>query len=94
LPGPLKWYRTGSIVSRLNRDQNAGRRLEVCELIEIAMQRMTEDEQQILDLRGSGLDWVKVADRVGGTPEGLRKKLARGVERNTWELGPEEVDDE
>jgi RNA polymerase sigma factor (sigma-70 family) len=72
----------------------ANRQIEARELLDLAKQRLTAEERQILDLRSSGLDWGEVAARIGGTPEALRKKLARGVERVTRELGLEEVNDE
>jgi RNA polymerase sigma factor (sigma-70 family) len=75
-------------------EPTVSRQLEARELLDLAKKRLTDEERQILELRGFGFDWVEVATRVGGTAEGVRKKLARGVERVTRELGLEEVDDE
>ena len=36
--------------------------------------------------RRQGLDWGAIAAEVGGTPEALRKKLARAVDRVAREL--------
>jgi RNA polymerase sigma factor (sigma-70 family) len=73
---------------------DVNRQLEASELLDLAKQRLSSAEQQILELRVAGLDWVGVAARVGGTPESVRKKLARGVERVARDLGLEEVNDE
>ena len=75
-------------------DATASSQLEARELLDRAKQRLSSEERQILELRNGGLDWIGVAARVGGTAEGVRKQLARGVERVTRELGLEEVNDE
>ena len=77
----------------VDSEPSASRQLEARELLDLAKQRLTAEEQQILELRGSGHDWVEVAARLGGTAEGMRKKLARGVERVTRDLGLEEIHD-
>lgn len=75
-------------------DPTASRQIEVRELFEQAKQRLTEEERRIFELRCGGLNWAEVATQVGGGVEGVRKKLVRGVERVTQELGLEEFDDE
>jgi RNA polymerase sigma factor (sigma-70 family) len=75
-------------------DSTASGQLEARELLEMAKQRLTIEEREILELRSGGLEWNGIATRLGGTAEGVRKKLARGVERVTSELGLEEVNDE
>jgi RNA polymerase sigma-70 factor (ECF subfamily) len=61
------------------------------ELLDEARRRLTDDERQLLDLRGQGHEWEEVAAEVGGTPEALRKKLARAIDRVTQELGLEDL---
>lgn len=72
----------------------ASRRLEAGELFELAKKRLTDEERKVFELRRDGLDWGVVAARLGGTAEGVRKKLDRGVKRVAQELGLEEVNDE
>jgi len=43
-----------------------------------------------LDLRDQGLDWAAIAAQVGGSPEALRKRLARAIDLVVAELGLEE----
>ncbi len=43
--------------------------------------------QQLVDLRNLGLKWNAISTKVGGTPQALRKKLARALDRVAKELG-------
>jgi RNA polymerase sigma-70 factor (ECF subfamily) len=56
------------------------------ELLREAQRLLSDDERQLMDLRREGLEWVAIAERLGGTPEGLRKKLARAVDRVAHQL--------
>jgi RNA polymerase sigma factor (sigma-70 family) len=56
------------------------------ELIFHADRLLSEDERQLRDLRKEGLDWGTIARQLGSTPEALRKKLARAMERVSQEL--------
>jgi RNA polymerase sigma factor (sigma-70 family) len=60
------------------------------ELLEEARRRLSADERQLVELRQQGLDWAAIAERVGGSPEALRKRLTRAVDRVVQELGLEE----
>jgi len=57
------------------------------ELLQETRRRLAADELRLLELRESGREWTDIAAEVGGTPEGLRKKLARAIERVAQELG-------
>jgi RNA polymerase sigma factor (sigma-70 family) len=69
-------------------------RLETQELLEKARRRLSEEERRLLDLKASGLEWADIAAQLGGTPDALRKKLTRAVDRVARELGLEEVGDD
>ncbi len=56
------------------------------ELILAAERLLSADERQLLTLRKDGLEWNDIAERMGGAPEALRKKLARAVERVAHQL--------
>jgi RNA polymerase sigma factor (sigma-70 family) len=51
------------------------------ELLREFRARLTEEEKQIVALRDSGLDWVGLAARIGGTPDGRRMQLSRAISR-------------
>jgi RNA polymerase sigma-70 factor (ECF subfamily) len=61
------------------------------ELLEVARELLAPGEWQLLQLRKEGREWIDVARLLGGTPEGLRKQLARAVARVTQALGLVEV---
>jgi RNA polymerase sigma-70 factor (ECF subfamily) len=56
------------------------------ELLDKANALLSTDERELLDLRKEGLDWAGIAERLGGTPEALRKKLARAMDRVAHQL--------
>lgn len=60
------------------------------ELLEKARQQLSAEEQRLAELRGEGCDWAAIAAEVGGSPEALRKQLARAVDRVSRRLGLEE----
>jgi RNA polymerase sigma-70 factor (ECF subfamily) len=61
------------------------------ELLQEFHKRMTPEERDLADRRSQGLQWDQIASELGGTPEGLRKQLARAVDRVYGELGLGEV---
>ena len=50
--------------------------------------------RRLVELRGQGRDWAGIAQEVGGSPEALRKQLARALERVGEQLGLDEADQE
>lgn len=57
------------------------------ELLERARSALTEEEQQIVELRKRGLGWDEVAQELGGSGQARRMQLSRGVERLARQLG-------
>ena len=51
--------------------------------------RLSPEERQLVELRTQGHDWAAIADRMQSTPEALRKKHARALDRVAKELGLE-----
>jgi RNA polymerase sigma-70 factor (ECF subfamily) len=68
--------------------QAAGR-----ELLEAVRRLLTEEERFLADLRGEGLTWPQIADRVGGQAQARRRQLDRALDRVAGQLGLDEVDD-
>jgi RNA polymerase sigma factor (sigma-70 family) len=60
------------------------------ELLQEFRNRMTREEWQLAERRSQGAPWAEIALELGGTPEGLRKQLARAVDRVAGELGLDE----
>lgn len=67
-------------------DPSPSRVVEARELLEVVRRRLTLDEQRLLELRNDGEDWDNIARQMGGTPEALRKKLARALLRVQQEV--------
>ena len=64
------------------------------ELLAKVREHLTDDERQVAELRGRGDSWAEIAATQGGTPESMRKKLARALDRVLIQLGLDEVGDE
>jgi RNA polymerase sigma-70 factor (ECF subfamily) len=57
------------------------------ELLQEARRRLSAEERQLLELRQQGREWADIAAELGGTPEALRKRLARAVDLVAQQLG-------
>jgi RNA polymerase sigma-70 factor (ECF subfamily) len=53
--------------------------------------RLSPDELALADLRAQGREWADIAREQGGTPEALRKRLGRGLDRVAQQLGLDET---
>ncbi len=56
------------------------------ELVEEARRRLSDEERQLVELRGQGLSWEEVAASLGGTAGARRNQLARALDRVAQEL--------
>jgi RNA polymerase sigma factor (sigma-70 family) len=65
------------------------RHVEARELLGELAKRLTTEERELVELRTQGHDWNSIADRLAGSPEALRKKHARALDRVAKELGLE-----
>lgn len=70
-------------------DQVAGQEL----LVEFR-KRLSAEERELADLRAEGREWADIAKQRGDSPEALRKRLARGLDRVSQQLGLEEASHE
>ncbi len=61
------------------------------ELMHKASTLLTDEERQLIALRKQGLEWNAIATRLGGSAEGLRKRLARTVDLVVKQLGLDET---
>jgi RNA polymerase sigma-70 factor (ECF subfamily) len=53
---------------------------------------LTDEERYLADQRGVGREWADLAAELQATPDALRKKLSRGLDRVTTQLGLEDTD--
>lgn len=66
--------------------QVAGREL----LVEFR-KRLSDEERGLADLRADGREWVDIGAERGESPEALRKRLKRGLDRVAQQLGLDEA---
>ncbi|HEY7312009.1 MAG TPA: sigma-70 family RNA polymerase sigma factor [Gemmataceae bacterium] len=64
------------------------------ELLEKVRERLSEEERRLAEQRVRGDSWAEIAATNAGTPEGLRKRLTRAIERALRQLGLGEGGDE
>ena len=67
-------------------DPSPSQQAALKELVEKARRRLSPEERQLLSLREQGRGWEEIAAALGGSPEALRKRLARAVDWITQEL--------
>jgi RNA polymerase sigma factor (sigma-70 family) len=72
------------------QDPTPSRDLAARELLEEALRRLSPEEKRILDCREQGGQWAQIAAELGSSPEAIRKRLARAVDRVAHELGLDE----
>jgi RNA polymerase sigma-70 factor (ECF subfamily) len=73
------------------RDDSPSLAVSAADLLEEVRRRLSPDEGQLMGLRDQGHDWDTIAAQLGGTPDALRKRLTRALDRVARELG---LDDE
>jgi RNA polymerase sigma-70 factor (ECF subfamily) len=59
------------------------------ELLERVRRELTDEERELADQRALGRDWPEIAAERGATPDALRKKLTRALDRVASRLGLE-----
>src|SRR5262249_13071362 len=63
--------------------------VEAAEILSEFRKRLSAEERRLADDRAQVRGWGQIAAERGGSPDGLRKQLARAVERVAQELGLE-----
>ena len=51
------------------------------ELLNELHERLSDDERLIVEQRTMGKEWSEIADQIGGTPEAVRKRYSRAIDR-------------
>jgi RNA polymerase sigma-70 factor (ECF subfamily) len=63
------------------------------DLLEQFQNRLSSEERALSDRRIEGRSWPEIAAELGSTPEALRKKLSRALDRIACELGLDDPND-
>jgi RNA polymerase sigma-70 factor (ECF subfamily) len=64
-------------------------RLAWKDLLHEVRRRLSEDERRLADRRAERWEWSEIAAELGGSPEALRKRFARALDRVSNQLGLE-----
>jgi RNA polymerase sigma-70 factor (ECF subfamily) len=89
-------------------DSSSGERLEMIadqgptpsevvserELLAAFRARLSDEERALAEQRAQGRDWAEIAADLGGSPEALRKRLSRALDRVTREMGLSAADED
>jgi RNA polymerase sigma-70 factor (ECF subfamily) len=75
-------------------DPTPSQEVAASELLAEVRKRLSPDERRLAEQRAAGRDWAGIAADEGDSPEALRKKLGRAVERVVQELGLDEAADD
>jgi RNA polymerase sigma-70 factor (ECF subfamily) len=60
------------------------------DLLQEVRVRLSDDERRLADRRAERREWTDIATELGGSPEALRKQLARALDRVSHQLGLDE----
>jgi RNA polymerase sigma factor (sigma-70 family) len=74
-------------------EREPGEQVAQRELVERFRERLSEEEWRLASERANGRGWAEIAAEMGGTPEGLRKRLARAAKRIERQLHLDESSD-
>jgi RNA polymerase sigma-70 factor (ECF subfamily) len=61
--------------------------VEERDLVDTVRQRLSDDERELLDRWMEGCGWLEIAGRSGDSPEALRKRFTRALDRVAREIG-------
>jgi RNA polymerase sigma-70 factor (ECF subfamily) len=64
------------------------------DLLRVFRSHLTEEERQLADRRAQNQQWNAIATELGGSPEALRKKLTRALDRVSRQMGLDELQQE
>lgn len=61
--------------------------LQVKELVGLLQEGLSDEERLLVDQRLGGKPWLELADDLGSSPDALRKRMARALDRVSKKLG-------
>ena len=64
------------------------------EILQQVRSLLTEEEHRLVELRNQGCGWAEIAEQLNASPEQLRKRLARALERIAGEPNADEDSDD
>jgi RNA polymerase sigma factor (sigma-70 family) len=74
------------------REEHPSVQVATRDLLGEVRRRLTPDEQQIFERREQGSDWAEIALSLKSTPEAIRKRHTRAINRVARQMGLDETD--
>lgn len=75
------------LLAVVDRASDPSEQASAKEILEKVCDRLNIEERYLAEQRSLGRSWPELADELGGTDVGLRKKLTRALDRALLELG-------
>lgn len=75
----------------LSRDPSPSRRVAARELLVRVYAGLSEDERRLAEARATGASWQEIAAREQRSPDALRMRLHRGLDRVMQQVGASDV---
>jgi RNA polymerase sigma-70 factor (ECF subfamily) len=82
----------GGVEGLAGPDRTPSSEIATRELLEEARRRLSPEELSLLERREQGREWTEIAAELGSSPEAVRKRLARAIDRVAHELGLDQPD--
>lgn len=76
-----------------DRQDSPSQQVVLKELLHKLRESLTEQERLLADQRAAGREWADIAAETGETPEALRKRLARAIDRVAPQFGLDDASD-
>jgi RNA polymerase sigma-70 factor (ECF subfamily) len=70
-----------------------GQQVALRELYDAVRRLLSDEERYLADQRGLGRDWAELAAELNDSPEALRKRLSRALDRAARQLGLDAFDE-
>jgi DNA-directed RNA polymerase specialized sigma24 family protein len=90
---PLQVVGGNSLLETVAQGPTPDQAVSARDLLHEVRRRLTAKEQRLAELRGLGQTWEQISGQLGGTAEGHRIQLVRGLDRVSRQLGLDEVGD-
>jgi RNA polymerase sigma-70 factor (ECF subfamily) len=75
-------------------DPSPSRQIAAQDLLREVRKQLSAEERQLVDRRSEGQDWEHIAAEMGASPEALRKRLTRALDRVAQHLGLDDLNSE
>lgn len=76
----------------MDQQETPSKAVEGADLLEHFRRKLSPEERALADQRAQGREWIDIAKDMNESPEALRKRLQRAVDRAARELGLDDAE--